>query len=213
MPEITTPNNTVNDKKTNLSMKRAAVPIIFIIALLTLVTLFLNSKTNKPDPITISSSPAPTSVISPNAQSALSLLPNPMELDATNIGAVDVNIETGGNEVTAVQIELKYDPSAITNIAIKPSKFFTSPVELMKLIDTKNGRITYMIGISPAQNPVSGSGSVAQITFSKVRNTKLTSTEFKFTKTERSESIVTATGIEESVLRETVDTAIILNQN
>lgn len=203
MPESTATDKVVINKKNKLHFNKLAVPIILIIVLLSLTTLFLNSKTGKPKSTPVETLPAPTTAISPDAQSVLSLIPNPMMLDATNKGTIDVNIETGGNEVTAVQFELKYDPSAITDIEIRPAKFFTSPVELMKLVDKTNGRITYMIGISPAQNPISGSGSVAQITFSKTRNTNLASTEIKFAKTENSESIVTATGIEESVLKET----------
>jgi len=206
-----TPNPT--PKKSKLGMEKIALPLIAIILIMGAVTIFLNSQTKTPTkpPIT-SEKQTPTADISPLAQSALSLLPNPLTLDASGNGTIDVNIETGGNEVTAVQLELQFDTKAINNVAIKPGPFFTSAVELMKRIDKENGRITYMIGISPAQSPISGGGTVAQITFSKVRNTTLPSTEINFSTTENSKSIVTATGIEESVLKSTTDTVIELKK-
>lgn len=203
------PASSPSAKKSRFRAEKIALPLIIIILIMGGATFFLNSQTknSSKDPVTMEKQ-APTSVISPQAESILSLLPNPLTLDANGNGIIDVNIETGSNEVTAVQLELQYDIKAITNVAIKPGPFFTSAVELMKRIDKDNGRITYMIGISPSQNPLSGSGTVAQITFSKVRSTTLTSTEVNFTTTENSKSIVTATGIEESVLKETHDATI-----
>lgn len=216
MPEINTADTikqtTGGNKKINPELKKITIPLIIIIIFLSILTIYLNSKTQKILEVTQSGeTPSPTSQISPDAQSIINLMPNPLTLDTTGRGAINVNIETGGNEVTAVQLELKYDPSAITDVAIVHSDFFTNPIELFKRIDTQNGRITYMLGISTAQNPISGSGTVAKITFRKVRETKLSSTTIKFSKTENSESIVAATGIDQSVLRYANDTTINLN--
>ena len=218
MPDITTSNsNTPTQeqvlKKSNINLKKITLPLVLIIIALSILTFILNTQTKKPQsPPDSSKASIPTSIISPEAQSVLTLLPNPLTLDANGNGIINVNLETNSNEVTAVQLELQYDPKAIANIVIKPAKFFTNAVELMKRIDTVNGRITYMIGISPTQNPVSGSGTVAQITFSKVRGTKLESTRINFAKTENSDSIVAATGIDQSVLKQTTGTEILLNQ-
>lgn len=207
-PEVTSENIT-STKKTGFPYNKIAGPLIVVIIILALITLFLNSKVQKsPDTANLDATLVPTSQVSPLGQSVLSLIPNPLKLDALNKGTIDVNIETGGNEVTAVQLELQYDPSAITNVTVTPSGFFTNPVELLKRIDIQNGRITYMIGISPAQDPISGSGTVAKISFQKVKGTRLATTEIKFSKTANSESLVAATGIDQSVLKQANSTTI-----
>ncbi len=208
-PSSQSPTSNPSSKKNKSGVEKIALPLIIVILIAGAVTFYLNSQTKNPSksPVTIEKQ-SPTGALSPLAQSTLYLLPNPLTLDASGNGIIEVNIETGTNEVTAVQLELQYDTKAITNVAIKPGPFFTSAVDLMKRIDKDNGRITYMIGISPSQNPISGSGTVAQITFSKVRNTNLTSTQVNFTTTDSSKSIVTATGIEESVLKETQGTTV-----
>lgn len=200
-------------KSKNLQPKKFAAPLIIVIIFLLLVTLLLNSQTKKPqDTSKTTSTPSPTSALSPFAESVLSLRPNPLSLDAGGKGLINVDLETNTNEVTAIQLELQYDPKAIRNVSIKPGLFFSNPIELRKIIDSVNGRITYMLGISPTQDPLTGSGTVAQISFAKVPNTALTETEMKFSQTELSESIVTATGVDLSVLKNTNNIKILLYQ-
>lgn len=192
---------------------KAIVPtLIMLVFALALVTFFLNAyEKKKPSESMGEVSTRPTAAISPLAQSTLVLTPNPVYLDANGTGIIHVDIETNANEVTAIQLELQYDPKAITNVRIKPSQFFASPVELMKRIDRKNGKITYMVGISPLQKPIKGRGTVAEISFKKVPSANFRETEFTFSRTANAESIVAATGVDLSVLKSTYGTKILLN--
>lgn len=185
---------------------------ILVLILASLIILFLTSFNKKTEiPQVKEEENNPISKIASDAQSTLALAPNPVVLDENNSGSISVILDTKTNYVTAVQLELLYDPKAITNVIVKSSKFFAKPVELMNRVDKNTGRITYMLGISPAQDPISGKGEVAVITFNKVAGTQIKGTKFSFSRTENSESIVAATGIDLSVLKTTTDTTILLD--
>lgn len=77
-----------------------------------------------------------------------------------------INISTGKNRVTAVQLELQYDPAVLTNVAVVPDSFFANPNVLLNQIDTKTGRISYAFGIGLSDQAVVGKGTVANLTFS-----------------------------------------------
>ena len=192
--------------------KKHIVPILFfVVFVLFIITVSLNSYVNK-TALSPELTPIPTSDIASQAQSVLSLTPDPVTLDANGNGIIDVIIETKTNDVTAIQLELLYDPSAITNVSIKPAQFFAQPVELKKRVNTQNGRITYMLGVSPTQQPIRGTGAIAKITFTKAVGTKLSHSPFSFYHSGNIESIVAATGVDKSVLKKTYDTNIILYQ-
>jgi hypothetical protein len=211
------------NKIISIMKKKFVLPaLILTIISLVIITLLLNSYNNKRmlDSYTQKNQAMPQQArdvnpsleISPQAQSILTLSPNPASLDSNGNGTINVDIQTNSNEVTAIQLELQYDPKAVKEVNVKASRFFSKPIELMKKIDKQKGRITYMLGISPTQQPVKGNGVVAEITFTKVPGTKLRETEFVFFHSGGSESIVAAAGIDKSVLKKTYDTKILLSQ-
>jgi hypothetical protein len=117
----------------------------------------------------------------------------------------NVEIATGKNKVTAVQLELTFDPKALTNVDIAPGTFFTNPAILLKKIDRVNGRITYAFGIGLGQKAVTGQGTLAVVTFIPVAG-KTDSTSINFLpKTE-----VAAQGQNMSVLKKSSGTTISL---
>jgi len=132
----------------------------------------------------------------------LSLLPNPLTI-LTSSASVDVSIDTQTNKVTAVQLEISYDPKMLTNVAIAPGTFFDNPIVLLKKIDQQKGIITFALAISPSQTAKMGTGSVATITFTSnlVTGTK---TEIKILP----ETLVTAEGVSSSVLKSSSGTTI-----
>lgn len=140
------------------------------------------------------------------AHSVLSLSPNPAYLDSANKGSIDVMINTDTNEVTAVQLELQYDPKAITNVQVQVGDFFSDPISLINTNDKTSGRITYALGISPAQQPVKGEGVVAKVTFTKVASSTLAETELALLPS----SLVTSSGIDDSVLKSATGANILL---
>ncbi len=107
----------------------------------------------------------------------------------------DVQISTK-NKVTAVQLEINYDPKVLTNVDVKASSFFTAPTILLKKIDAVNGRITYALGIGLGDTAVTGKGTVATLTFSTVTGTDSAKTPINF----EPKTAVTAVGYAQSVL-------------
>lgn len=114
---------------------------------------------------------------------------------------VDINIDTDKNEVTGVQLELVFDPKILTKVNIAPGDFLKNPTVLIKNIDTKSGRITFVLGNKPGEKAVKGKGTVAVISFSKLSQQQ-TNIDFL------PHTAVSAPGYNQSVLRETVSAVI-----
>lgn len=164
-------------------MNRTLILIIILLAAVVgLIALSLNLQT----------APAPTTVPVSVAQTILYLT---MPVASTSGETTNILINTGGNKVNAVQIELSYDPSAIGNVDIAAGSFLKNPSEFLKRIDTDNGRISYAIGVPLGQKGVQGSGVVATLSFTKLKTSGTTSIDFL------PKSLVTAEGIAQSVLR------------
>ncbi len=141
------------------------------------------------------------------AQTELVISPNPIILTTNKNGSASVEIDTKTNRVTALQLEVQYDPKALTDVKIVPSEFLTKPIVLINKIDKQSGRITYAIGISPGQTPVSGKGTVATISFTKLPTTEEKATSLSLLR----ESLVTSSGIDGSVLKKVTGTTIMLS--
>lgn len=126
---------------------------------------------------------------------------------STNVNySILVNIETGKNKVTAVQLELQFDPQVLTNVVVTLGSFFKNPQVLLSQIDTKTGRISYAFGIGLADQGVMGKGVVATLTFGAVRTPQQTSILFL------PKSLVTAEGITQSVLKQTNNIQIVVGE-
>lgn len=140
----------------------------------------------------------------PVAQTILSF-GNPVIATSSSITTLDyslpINIATAKNKVTAVQLELQYDPLILTNVAVAPGSFFAKPeVLLPPQIDAKTGRITYAFGVGITGSAVVGKGIVANLTFSVKANTPAKTAIIFLPKT-----LVTAEGVDPSVLRQTTN--------
>jgi hypothetical protein len=97
---------------------------------------------------------------------------------SASIYTSDITLTTERKSVTAVQIELTYDPKVLTNVDIKPGSFFSNPTSLSKKIDTIKGRVTYILGIGLGQNPVNGNGTVAILSFTPLLKSGITTIAF-----------------------------------
>lgn len=187
-------------------MPRKTIALIVTLFIITVVLLFVAMRSNAPktqlppQPITTEQ---PT--LSPFVATTLSLSPNPVYLTASK-GTADVEINTNTNEVTAVQLEIKYDPKVLTNVKVVQGPFFTQAIQLLNVSDTKGGHVTYAIGITPSQNPLQGTGIVAKITFNKIPSATAQETQI----TIEPNSLVTSSGIDTSVLKSTNSTSVIL---
>jgi len=184
------------------SRKTLALISSLIIVLVALFVLSYSTDQRTPSPAP-TSQPQPT----PVAQTVIQLSPNPVSLTSSSSGTVDITMDTSTNEVTAVQVEILYDPKVLTNVSIRPGTFFTSPVPLLNTIDREEGRISYALAIAPAQAPLKGSGTVATIVFSKNAASTATQTELKLLP----RTLVAAKGVGPSVLKSATGTTITLS--
>jgi hypothetical protein len=183
-----------------------------LISGLVLVTLILFVIALNNSNTTLAPSPAPQQLqnqVSPAvpAHSVLSLSPNPVTVVPGQRGSVAVNINTSDNAVTAVQLEIGYDPTIITNVQVTPGGLFQNPIPLINRNDVKTGRFTYAYGITPNSPTIQGAGSVATITFTAL-NKPGQKSQLALLPT----SLVTAQGISNSVLKSATGTLVVIGQ-
>ena len=176
-----------------VKMPRRTLILIVLLVLVTVALLVVALLPTFKFPSTGPKTPPPLTY----AQTMLSLS-TPTKL-ATGNYSTDVQITSGSNKTTAVQLELSYNPKVLTNVDIKTGPFFTTPVVLLKKVDAVNGRISYALGINPTQKPTNGNGVVATVTFSTVTGTTATQTPINFDL----KTAATAVGYAQSVLKET----------
>lgn len=188
-------------------MPRKTLALISGLVLVTVVLFVIALRSNQagdktsttPSPAVSNATPTPDV-----AHSVLSLMPNPVNVVAGGAGRVDVNIDTSDNSVTAVQLELSYDPKVLRNVVVTPGPLFTGAVVLINKNDPTTGKYTYAFGRTPAQTPVTGTGVVATVSFTAVASatpsqlTLLPST------------LVTARGVATSVLKSSTGTQVIV---
>lgn len=104
----------------------------------------------------------------------------------------DILIDSKTNKITGAQIELTYDPKILSKVDIIPGDFLKNSVEVLKKVDNKTGRISYVLG-SKLNNNSQGQGILASITYLRLTN-KLTTIDFL------PQTLITAQGFSESVL-------------
>lgn len=126
------------------------------------------------------------------------------EYAATSATSADIMINANKHKVTVVQLELAFDPQAVSSILINPPDNFSffgdklDYIELFKEVDYKNGKINYAIGISPTVDAKTGIGKVATLKYT-LKNRAQTSTQIRFL----GKTVVTEEGSRESVLKST----------
>lgn len=150
----------------------------------------------------------PSAPVASQAQTVLSLSPNPVTLGANNAGAVEVVIAPGDNPITGVQLELEYDPKALTNVQVEQADYFTQPITLFDIVDKETGRATFAIGINPQQEPTNKQGTVARITFTKAPGATMAETNLTLLPS----SVVSASGVSDTVLKSVTSTTVRLSQ-
>lgn len=116
-------------------------------------------------------------------------------------------ISTGDNLVTAVQIELSFDPEVLGNVAVNPGSFFKNPIVLLNDVNETTGKISYAVGINPQDNGIRGEGVAVVINFqAKVAKPQSTSINFL------PKTLVTAESVAQSVLKTTTPAQFVVGQ-
>lgn len=176
---IKTPVETSQQPVNPTLQKKGGYPIktFLLILVLALVTAGLVMLALQPKKAPEEQAPAVIKITPNPIQTTLTISSTPVPQATPSSYTTDVVINTGQNRVTAVQLELSYDPNVLTKINIEPGGFFINPSIELKNIDVKNGRITY--AISPGdKNGVLGQGILAKISFTASKKTEPTKIEF-----------------------------------
>ncbi len=201
------PAENLTNANINISSNSNKFPLkgtVILIICLALVTSFFVYIAIKPKstqtPQQIVKIPTPT----PYAQSVLSL---DQETSTSAAKIIDVNIDTAANAVTAVQLEIAFDPKAINKITLEKGTFFSNPIELLNNVNYNDGRITYALGLTPKQNGIKGTGTVAKILYTTNSNATSSATTFSILP----KSLVTSEGVVFSTLKSTADLTVPLS--
>lgn len=172
---------------------------LILIALLILITtglvlIALNSPYSPPTPAPPPIAPNKALPIKQTVAETVLRFDDPFAANA--VYSLPLMISTGRNAVTAVQVELSFDPQVLTKVTVNPGSFFNNPIVLLNDVDQQAGKISYALGISPQDNGISGEGVVATINFqTKVAAPTTTSVTFL------AKTLVTAEGVSQSVLK------------
>lgn len=146
--------------------KRTLILIVVLIG----ITAILLAIALTPKQAPVPSQQVPTPTIS-YAQTTLRIDNNPTVVNSTSsavpLYSTNVTIATGENLVNAVQLELSFDVAHLYNVDVKPGPLFQNGVELLKKVNRENGTISYAIASPLGQKGITGSGTVAVITFSE----------------------------------------------
>ncbi len=161
-PTIPSPEEVVKDVKKGNFNKSVILVIVLVILTAVLLVISINMRNGSPAPYV-------TKKVQTNfAKTNLSISEDVRAATTSGAYETDVNIDTGGNKVTGVQLSLSYDPKVLTSVDIKPGTFLPGAAIVKKTIDTQNGTITFSIGTALNTAGVNGSGQIAVISFNKV---------------------------------------------
>jgi len=156
-----------------MSKKTLGLIVLLLILTIVLVVVALNTKRTSTPPTQTTKPSATPSPLAPG-HASLTLSPNPVypATGSTSATTVDVLIDTGGDNVRSVQLEIAYDPKAITNVSLKPGTFFSNPSVLpVGGVNQNTGRITYAIVPNSFSEAKNGTGVVATLTFTPILST------------------------------------------
>lgn len=173
--------------------------LILALALFTAFFLYLALKPTTSAPVVSRIQPTPTPNVAQSVLTltAVTLTASPAALN--NQKSFTIDVDSSNNKVTAVQVTLGFDPKNISNITITPGSFFPQATELIKNIDYTGGRIAYAIAIPPTGNAVVGKGTIATVHY-----TVLPTASGNITFTFMPKTLITAEGINPSVLKKSV---------
>lgn len=179
--------------------------LVLVTVVLFAVALKASKTANNPTPTPSPMNEQTNTQVSPTismAHSVLTLSPNPINVLPGGQGQVSVNIDTSDNSVTAVQLELAYDPNSITNVKVTAGSLFQNPVVLIDKNNAQTGRYTYAFGITPNHPTIQGTGTVATVSFTAKSSNGTSQLALLPT------SLVTARGITTSVLKSATGTIV-----
>ena len=191
-------------------MPRKTLALISGLVLVTVVLFIVALRAGQQQSLP-SQETTPKTAVSPEpttpAHTVLTVGPNPLTVAPGQLGSAQVSIDTSDNDVTAIQLEIGYDPTILSNVKVVPGPLMQNPAVLIDKNDPLKGRYTYAFGITPSGQPVKGTGVVATITFTTKAGTQGKETQLGILPN----SLVTARGVANSVMKSGTGTVISIN--
>lgn len=132
----------------------------------------------------------------------LAIKPDQLSLRRGEKTTLSINIEAK-EEVSAVELHLKFDPAILKVDSLSPSTFFAKANILQKDIDNKTGQVLLIVGGLPAK---SGSGQLLEI---KIGALKVGQSELAIEQTSQAAVVGKST----NALGEVNDTTITVSKN
>jgi len=157
-------------------MPKKTTTLIIVLLIFTAGLIYIAIQTEKETPPPITEEPVTQETVKdivPTIQPRTDIFFTPQTIDyAQNPQpsyTTDILINTNGQLISGVQIELSYDPEILASVTINPavdSIFGTNAAILVNSVDQELGRITLAMagGLNDAE--VSGTGKIATLTFS-----------------------------------------------
>lgn len=100
---------------------------------------------------------------------SLSFSPIDQIIMPNQINSLNIILQSQSNNdektPNTIQLEIAYDPNAISNVSIQPGDFFVSPNILINTINEHSGRISYALEKSANDTTQKTLGTVATISF------------------------------------------------
>lgn len=193
-----------------MSKKTLGLIIVLLLLTITLVVVALRTKQATSPTTNQTATPTATPTPLPPGHTSLMLSPNPVYPTATGTTSattVDVLIDTGGDEVRSVQLEIAYDPKVLRNVTIKPGTFFTNPSVLpVGGVNQNTGRITFAVVPTSFSESKTGTGVIATLSFTPLLTAANPSTEI----TLLDKSLVSGQARGQNVLVKTGGTRVML---
>ena len=97
------------------------------------------------------------------AQTKLYFSPAFLKLSSPLPQEISVMVDTEKNTISQAQVEIQYDPKAVTITSVRSGNFFSNTLPLVNKNDAGRGRIEFAIGFSERQRSVNGVGQLAII--------------------------------------------------
>lgn len=190
-------------------MSRKTLGLIIVLLILTIILVFVALSTKQQQSQTSPNNSTPSTTPTPVAgHTILSMSPNPVTALRGAPSTVNIMIDTKGDSIRAVQLEVAYDPKALTNVTIKPGDFFPDAQTLpVGGVNQTTGRITFAVTPANLRDSKSGTGTVDTLTFYPAAGAT-TSTPI----TLLDKSLVTSPGLgAQTVLRSVSGTTVIIS--
>lgn len=147
--------------RTSKSTHSPLLKIIFVLLVISAVGYFAYSRLPKAVPIGINE-------VSNVSQATVTLsLPSTVKATPGSESSIDLTIDTGNAKISAVQVELNYDPALISTPTLSQGDFLTEKLGTPKV---KDGVISFVYVIPLGSEGKSGTGKLATLKFKALKD-------------------------------------------